>query len=170
MRHARIMLTALTLLVTSLTMPGCAGTKSPNQLADTAATARPSKKKPEEASIGRLDDPTFLFASAATIPAKSVRVKALAYTACSVKSKKRTPRGAWGDALTSDIKAVAVSPDLLDMGLDRGDVISIEGLPGQYKVLDIMHGRHDKTIDIFYGDDRCGAMQWGKRTLNITWQ
>jgi 3D (Asp-Asp-Asp) domain-containing protein/predicted small lipoprotein YifL len=170
MRHAQIMITALTLLVTSLTLPGCAGTKGPNQLADAAATSRASKKKPEEAAIGRLDDPSFLFASASLAPSKSVRVKALAYTGCSVNSKKRAPRGAWGDALTADSKAVAVSPDLLDMGLDRGDVISIEGLPGQYKVLDVMHGRHDKTIDIFYGDDRCGAMQWGKRTLNITWQ
>ena len=53
------------------------------------------------------------------------------------------------------------------MGLDRGDLITIEGLPGQYKVLDVMHGRHDKTIDIFYGDDACGAVQWGKRTLTI---
>ena len=170
MRHVRIMITALTLLVTSLSLPGCAGTKSPNPLADSTAASRTSKKKPEDAAIGRLDDPAFLFASTASSPYKSVRVKALAYTGCSVKSKKRAPRGAWGDALTSDIKAVAVSPDLLDMGLDRGDVISIEGLPGQYKVLDVMHGRHDRTIDIFYGDDDCGARQWGKRTLNITWQ
>lgn len=169
MRHVRIMFTALTLLVTALTQPGYAGSSSPNELADASGAALAARKKPEDAVIGRLDDPSYLFGSRPLAPKKSVRVKALAYTGCSVKSK-RTPRGAWGDALSRDVKAVAVSTDLLDMGLDRGDVISIEGLPGKFKVLDVMHGRHDKTIDIFYGDDRCGATQWGKRTLNITWQ
>ena len=170
MRHVHIiMLTTLTLLVTSLTQPGCAGTRSQQRLADASAAAPSAKKKPEDAVIGRLDDPSYLFGSRPLAPKKSVRVKALAYTGCSVKSKRNT-RGAWGDALTGNVKAVAVSLDLLEMGLDRGDAISIEGLPGQYKVLDVMHGRHDKTIDIFYGDDQCGARQWGKRTLNITWQ
>ena len=169
MRHARIMLTALTLLVTSLTLPGCAAARNGNQLVDASATARAAKKKPEDASIGRLDDPSFLFGTRPLAASKSLRVKALAYTGCSPKSKRAT-RGAWGDVLTKDTKAVAVSPDLLGLGLDRGDVISIEGLPGQFKVLDVMHGRHDKTIDIFYGDDACGAVQWGKRTLTITWQ
>lgn len=169
MRHVRIMFTALTLLVTTLTLPACAGTRNQPQLADASATAPSAKKRPEDAVIGRLDDPSYLFGSRPLAPKKSVRVKALAYTGCSIKSK-RTTRGAWGDALTVDVKAVAVSPDLLEMGLDRGDVISIEGLPGKYKVLDVMHSRHDKTIDIFYGNDACGATQWGKRTLNITWQ
>ena len=168
MRHARIVLTALTLLVTALTLPGYAGAQSRHQLADASATASSAKKKPEDAVIGRLDDPTYLFGNGAKAQVKSVRVKALAYTACSVKA--RAPRGAWGDVLTRDTKAVAVSHDLLELGLDRGDVISIEGLPGQYKVLDVMHSRHDKTIDIFYGNDDCGANRWGKRTLNITWQ
>lgn len=168
MRHARIVLTALTLLVTTMTMPGYAGTRSQHQLADASATAPSAKKKLEDAIIGRLDDPTYLFGNGAKAKVKSVRVKALAYTACTVKT--RAPRGAWGDVLTRDMKAVAVSPDLLEMGLDRGDVIRIEGLPGQYKVLDVMHSRHDKTIDIFYGNDDCGANRWGKRSLNITWQ
>lgn len=166
MRHAQIMLTALTLLVTSLSLPGCAGTRA-GHLAD-AAPARAAGKKSDDLTLSRLDDPAFVFANARTTPAKALRVKAMAYTGCSVK--KRTPRGAWGDPLTGDVKAVAVSPDLLEMGLDRGDAISIEGLPGTYKVLDVMHGRHDKTIDIFYGDDQCGALQWGRRTLTITWQ
>lgn len=168
MRQARIVITALTLLVTSLSLPGCATARGAGQLAEAAPST--TKKKPEDAAVGRLDDPGYLFGTRPLAPAKSVRVKALAYTGCSPKAKtKRTTKGAWGDVLTRDAKAVAVSPDLLDMGLDRGDLITIEGL-GQFKVLDIMHGRHDKTIDIFYGDDACGAVQWGKRTLTITWQ
>ena len=169
MRHVRIMFTALTLLVTTLTLPACAGTRNQPQLADASATAPSAKKRPEDAVIGRLDDPSYLFGSRPLAPKKSVRVKALAYTGCSIKSK-RTTRGAWGDALTADVKAVAVSPDLLEMGLDHGDTIRIEGLPGEYKVLDVMHGRHSKAIDIYYGDDQCGAREWGSRTMTITWQ
>ncbi|EHJ47501.1 hypothetical protein DFW101_1493 [Solidesulfovibrio carbinoliphilus subsp. oakridgensis] len=165
MRNASILFTTVTLLVTALALPGCAATKA-------AKTTDGSASNPQQAAIGHLDDPDNLFASATPASdAKALRVKAMAYTGCSPRKKsKRTPRGAWGDPLTRDAKAVAVSPDLLEMGLDRGDVISIEGLPGKYKVLDVMHDRHDKSIDIFYGDDQCGALQWGKRTLTITWQ
>ena len=160
MRHARILLTALTLVVTALCAPGCAGTRTG------LAPEKPSSEK--DASVGRLDDPSFVF-SRRTAAGKRLRVKALAYTGCTTKSK-RSPRGAWGDPLTPDIKAVAVSPDLLKMGLDHGDRIRIEGLPGEYEVLDVMHGRHARAIDIFYGDDRCGAREWGARSLTITWQ
>jgi 3D (Asp-Asp-Asp) domain-containing protein len=163
MRNASILLTTVTLLVTALALPGCAATKA-------VKSTDGSAPDPQQAAIGRLDDPANLFENGRQAKAKALRVKAMAYTGCSPRKSKRTPRGAWGDPLTRDAKAVAVSPDLLEMGLDRGDVISIEGLPGKYKVLDVMHDRHDKSIDIFYGDDQCGAMQWGKRTLTITWQ
>ncbi len=169
MRNASVFLTAVTLLVTTLSLPGCAASRS-------AKTSAGAAKDPDQALISQFDDPASLFGNhqPLSVSTKALQVKAMAYTGgCSPKKSKRparTPRGAWGDALTPDVKAVAVSPDLLEMGLDRGDVISIEGLPGEYKVLDVMHGRHDRTIDIFYGDDRCGALEWGKRTLTITWQ
>ncbi|MEA4856489.1 MAG: hypothetical protein AAGU21_06790 [Solidesulfovibrio sp.] len=164
MRNAHMLLPTVTLLVMAFAMPGCAGTKT--------TKAAPAQTAAAPDTLDRLAEPDFLFTGKGKRPGNSLRVKALAYTACSVgkKKSKRAPRGAWGDVLTEEVNAVAVSPDLLDMGLDRGDLIRIEGLPGQYKVLDVMHGRHDKTIDIFYGDDRCGAMQWGRRTLTITWQ
>lgn len=166
MRHIFFALPTVTLLVMALALPGCAGTKAaktaPVQTADAADTA----------ALGHLAEPDFLFTGKGKHRLNSLRVKAMAYTACAVgrKKSKRAPRGAWGDPLTEDANAVAVSPDLLEMGLDRGDLITIEGLPGQYKVMDVMHSRHDKSIDIFYGDDQCGALQWGKRTLTITWQ
>jgi 3D (Asp-Asp-Asp) domain-containing protein len=166
MRNAHIVLTALTLLVTSLSTTGCAQSRPGLGSGATAANTTQTE------TIGRLDDPSFLF-SRPTTARKTLRVKALAYTGCSAKKTKHAPRavrGAWGDSLTSEVKAVAVSPDLLEMGLDRGDTIRIEGLPGEYKVLDIMHGRHAKAIDIYYGDDQCGAMEWGSRSLTITWQ
>jgi 3D (Asp-Asp-Asp) domain-containing protein len=172
MQHVKILLTVVTLLMTSLSLVGCVGSRS-GQVA--AQAAPPPADTPQEGSLlGRLDDPKFVFGSRLPVSTKSLTVNAMAYTSCSPKKSKRAPRvaprGAWGDALTPDVKAVAVSPDLLEMGLDRGDVIKIEGLPGEYKVLDVMHSRHDKTIDIFYGNDQCGAMEWGKRTLTINWQ
>lgn len=160
MRHARIMLTTLTLLITAFSSAGCAGSK-PSLTADASPTL-------EGTSMGRLDDPSFLFSTKRS-GRKALRVKALAYTGCTTKSK-RSPRGAWGDPLTPGVKAVAISPDLMKFGLDHGDTIRIEGLPGEYKVLDVMHGRHAKAIDIFYGDDECGAREWGNRSLTITWQ
>ena len=160
MRQIHITLTALLLVTTFLVLPGCAGTRGAQ------------KNAPQMASLDCNPDPDPLFSQDSAQQHKTLRVKAMAYTSCSVGKKhaKRAVRGAWGDTLSPGIKAVAVSRDLLDMGLDHGDVISIEGLPGQYKVLDVMHSRHAKTIDIFYGNDDCGATQWGKRTLNITWQ
>ena len=82
-------------------------------------------------------------ASATEAPSLSLW-RTMAYNGCSGKSKRPT-RGAWGDTLTEDIKAVAVSPDLLDQGLEYGDAIQIEGLPGQYKVLDLMFSGFDKA-------------------------
>jgi 3D (Asp-Asp-Asp) domain-containing protein len=160
MRQIHITLTALLLVTTFLVLPGCAGTRGAQ------------KNAPQMASLDCNPDPDPLFSQDSAQQHKTLRVKAMAYTSCSVGKKhaKRTVRGAWGDTLSPGIKAVAVSRDLLDMGLDHGDVISIEGLSGQYKVLDVMHGRHNKSIDIFYGDDQCGALSWGKRSLNISWQ
>lgn len=168
MRHT-LLLTALTLLVTALSSTGCAQSR-PGLSPETAGPAR-STREQDGTALGQLVDPSDLFHS--NKPRKTLRVRALAYTGCSAKKTKRAPRavrGAWGDPLTSDVKAVAVSPDLLDMGLDHGDTIRIEGLPGEYKVLDVMHGRHAKAIDIYYGDDQCGAMEWGSRNLTISWQ
>jgi len=172
MRRIPITLITLLLLTAFLALPGCAGTRE----AQKAAAPAPAPENQPHASLAQYAEPDFLFTTNARNPTKTLRVKAMAYTACAVGKKKkskpvrRATRGAWGDELTPGIKAVAVSPDLLDMGLEHGDVIAIEGLPGQYKVLDVMHGRHDRSIDIFYGDDACGAIEWGKRTLTISWQ
>lgn len=175
MRHIYFTILTLALAATLLAQPGCARTRDAKQSAPQASQAPNAAKTPPSLALGQIVDPDSVFIKTASAPTKTLRVKAMAYTACSVGKKKskrkaRTARGAWGDTLTPGIKAVAVSPDLLEMGLDHGDVITIEGLPGQYKVLDVMHSRHDKSIDIFYGDDQCGAIQWGRRSLTISWQ
>lgn len=158
MRHVRTLLTACALVISVLSGSGCAGTRTGLAAAE-RAPADPVK-------VGQLDDPAFVFSHHPKRHRKNLRVCAMAYTCGSRKSK----HGAWGDPLTPGIKAVAVSPDLLELGLDHGDTIRIEGLPGEYKVLDVMHSRHSRAIDIFYGSDRSGALSWGTRTLRISWQ
>jgi 3D (Asp-Asp-Asp) domain-containing protein len=151
---------------------GCAPTsgRAPSSL--TAHVTSPSAGGkaaglPDCFDLGRMDDPDRLF-GAACPPRRSLTVKAKAYVAHGRKKKTGYPRGAWGDTLTPDIKAIAVSPDLVDAGLGYKAKLTIEGLPGEYQVLDLMHGRWRKTIDVYFGDDRQAARQWGNRTITIS--
>jgi 3D (Asp-Asp-Asp) domain-containing protein len=48
--------------------------------------------------------------------------------------------------------------------------VKIEGLPGTYVVLDKMNKRWEKKIDIYMGNDKEAAIQWGKRKVTITWK
>lgn len=119
--------------------------------------------------LGRMDDPDHLFKSSCP-PRRSLTVKAKAYVSRRKGKKSGYPRGAWGDTLTPDVRAIAVSPDLVDAGLGYKTRLTIEGLPGEYVVLDLMHGRWRKTIDVYFGDDRNAARQWGNRTITISFE
>ncbi len=162
------------LLVLAAVLCGCAATGGNSPASLTAHVApRPGKTFASGPSdcfdLGRSDDPDRLF-GAACPPRKSLEVKAKAYVSHGrVKKKTGYPRGAWGDTLTPDVKAIAVSPDLVDAGLGYGTRLTIEGLPGEYQVLDLMHGRWRKTIDVYFGDDRKAARQWGNRTITVYW-
>ena len=76
---------------------------------------------------------------------------------------------AWGDRLEPGMKAIAVSRDLLELGLTRGRRVRIEGLPGEYRVLDKTAARWTRRIDIYMGTDRERALAWGKRSVEIHW-
>jgi 3D (Asp-Asp-Asp) domain-containing protein len=67
------------------------------------------------------------------------------------------------------MRAIAVSRDLVALGLVRGTSVRIEGLRGEYEVLDTMPPRWRRRIDIFMGTDRRAALSWGKRTVRIQW-
>lgn len=77
--------------------------------------------------------------------------------------------GAWGDRITPGVNAVAVSADLVLLGLTRGTRVRIEGLPAEYVVLDRMPPKWKKRIDIYMGNDVRAARAWGKRDVNISW-
>ena len=100
-----------------------------------------------------------------------MEVDASAYTSREQETKAGNPfLAAWGDTLKPGMKAVAVSRDLIPLGLDHGTKIKIEGLPGEYTVLDKMGKRWKKKIDIYFGLDREAAKEWGKRKVTIYWK
>ena len=100
---------------------------------------------------------------------QSLKVTASAYTS-SVGETDDTPNlAAWGDTLKPGMKSIAVSRDLIDMGLTHNQEVTIEGLDGTYLVLDKMNKRWKKKIDIYMGEDVNKARQWGKKEVVIHW-
>lgn len=100
----------------------------------------------------------------------SLEVTATAYTSHQGQTLGNPRVAAWGDTLKPGIKAIAVSRDLLDSGLNYGIKVNIEGLPGRYRVTDKMHSRWEKKIDIYMGEELDKARKWGVRKVTITWE
>ena len=67
------------------------------------------------------------------------------------------------------MKVVAVSSDLVYLGLTRGTTVRIDGLRDEYVVLDRMPQKWKKRIDIYMGNDVKAARSWGRREVNIYW-
>jgi 3D (Asp-Asp-Asp) domain-containing protein len=102
---------------------------------------------------------------------KRMEVTATAYTSDASQTHKDHPTTtAWGDELKPGLKCIAVSRDLIPLGLTHKTKVKIEGLPGTYVVLDKMNKRWEKKIDIYMGNDKEAAIQWGKRKVTITWK
>ncbi len=101
---------------------------------------------------------------------RMLEVTATAYTS-SVAETDSTPNiSAWGDRLSPGMRVLAVSRDLLAMGLTHGTLVSVEGFEKEFIVLDKMNKRWEKKIDIYMGNDRNSALEWGKRKVNICWR
>ena len=101
---------------------------------------------------------------------RMLEVTATAYTS-SVDETDSTPTiSAWGDRLKPGMRVIAVSRDLLAMGLTHGALVSVEGFEKEFIVLDKMNKRWKKKIDIYMGNDKRKALNWGKRKVNICWK
>ena len=100
---------------------------------------------------------------------RGLAVTATAYNSVPEQTLGNPELGAWGDRLEPGARAIAVSPDLLALGLERGSRVRIDGLPCEWKVLDKMPRRWTRRIDIFMGRDVAAARQWGKRQVRIRW-
>jgi len=100
---------------------------------------------------------------------RALAVTATAYTSLPEQTDAQPHLAAWGDPLAPGMKAIAVSRDLIPLGLDHRTSVKIKGLPGVYLVLDKMHERWKKRIDIYMGNDLDAARTWGKRRVEISW-
>ena len=76
---------------------------------------------------------------------------------------------AWGDTLKPGVKSIAVSRDLIKLGLTHNTKVNIKGLDGTYLVKDKMNKRWTKKIDIYMGLDIKAAKAWGKQKVTISW-
>ncbi len=106
-------------------------------------------------------------ASEETAGVRALVVTATAYNSVVEQTDDDPEIAAWGDRLEPGMKSIAVSRDLLDMGLKRNAKVRIHGLPGEYVVLDKMHARWENRIDIYMGKDTQAARHFGKRTVKI---
>ena len=98
-----------------------------------------------------------------------MEVTASAYTSNAAETDSNPSLAAWGDTLKPGMKAIAVSRDLIKMGLSHGVKVSIDGFEGKYIVLDKMNKRWTKKIDIYMGLDTKAAGEWGKQKVIIYW-
>ncbi|MBW2542344.1 MAG: 3D domain-containing protein [Deltaproteobacteria bacterium] len=100
---------------------------------------------------------------------RTLVVTATAYNSLPGQTDDQPHVAAWGDPIKPGMKVIAVSPDLISEGLDRRTPVKIAGFPGVYLVLDKMHERWKKRIDIYMGHDLEAARSWGKRKVEISW-
>lgn len=101
---------------------------------------------------------------------KTMKVLATAYNSLPAQTHHLHPSiTAWGDTLKPGMKAIAVSRDLIDTGLIHGTKVKIEGLEGEYVVLDKMNRRWTQKIDIYMGTNSKKAVDWGIKEVTISW-
>lgn len=96
-------------------------------------------------------------------------VTATAYNSLPGQTQGHPDIGAWGDTLDPAVPSIAVSRDLLSLGLQRGARVRVEGFEQEFVVLDKMAKRWKKRIDLHMGVDHAAARAWGKRKVRITW-
>jgi 3D (Asp-Asp-Asp) domain-containing protein len=96
-------------------------------------------------------------------------VSATAYNSVPSQTSGDPNVGAWGHPIRPGMKVIAVSRDLIDLGLTPGTTVRIQNMPGKYIVRDKMHPRWKRKIDIYMGRDIEAALEFGTRKLEIEW-
>ena len=98
---------------------------------------------------------------------KEMEVMVTAYNSVAWQTQGDPVLAAWGDTLYPGLKAVAVSRDLVALGLKHDTPVLIEGLSDTFRVKDKMNARFKNHIDIYMGNDVVKAREWGRRRLKI---
>jgi 3D (Asp-Asp-Asp) domain-containing protein len=109
------------------------------------------------------------FAQAALAEERVLSVVATAYNSTRAQTDSRPNKGAWGDRIEPGMKIIAVSRDLVRAGLKRGTKVKVDGLEGEWTVLDRTPSRLRNHIDLYLGTDVAAAREWGRRKVTIRW-
>jgi len=96
-----------------------------------------------------------------------LEVKATAYNSTRAQTDGNPSIAAWGDTLKPGMRCIAISRDLMALGIRHNTPIKIEGLDSIYLVKDKMHRRKRNQIDIYMGMDITKAKEWGVKKLKI---
>ena len=100
---------------------------------------------------------------------QTINVTATAYNSLAYQTSPDPNITAWGDSLVPGMKCIAVSRDLIGLGLKHNIPVKIEGLDGIFIVKDKMNRRWKNRIDIYMDNDVNKAKKWGKRKLKISY-
>ena len=111
----------------------------------------------------------LLLAGGCSRGTREMEVTATAFNSVAAQTDHQPNLTAWGETLHPGMKVVAVSRDLIDEGLGYDVHLRIVGLPGKYRVVDKVHRRYRRRIDIYMGKDVDAAREWGKRQVTISW-
>jgi 3D (Asp-Asp-Asp) domain-containing protein len=111
--------------------------------------------------------PVLLAPAAAGGVERSLAVTSTAYNSLPGQTQGDPHVAAWGDVLVPGVRALAVSPDLVKLGLRRGVHVRIDGLRGEFVVLDRMPSRWRRRVDLYMGTDEAAALDWGRRKVRI---
>jgi len=98
---------------------------------------------------------------------KTLEVTATAYNSLAYQTNSNPHITAFGDSLKPGLNYIAVSRDLLGMGLVHNTELKIAGLDGVFLVKDKMNRRYRKRIDIYMGADVNRAKEWGRKKVTI---
>jgi len=98
---------------------------------------------------------------------KSLEVTATAYNSVPSQTQGNPVIAAWGDSLKPGMRSIAVSRNLIALGLKHNTPIKIEGFDSIFLVKDKMHSRWRNRIDIYMGTDVQKAKTWGRKKLTI---
>jgi len=97
----------------------------------------------------------------------SIQVSASAYNSVEYQTSDQPNIGAWGDTLKPGMKCIAVSRDLLAIGIGQNTKVKIKGLKGIYLVKDKMNEKWTNKIDIYMGENIKKAKEWGSKKVTI---
>lgn len=98
---------------------------------------------------------------------KSIEVTATAYNSVAWQTQGNPIIAAWGDSLKPDVRSIAVSRNLIALGLKHNTPVKIEGFDSIFLVRDKMHSRWLNRIDIYMGTDIKKAKEWGRKKVTI---